>query len=74
MIIEINNTLVNTDNICSARKYLETTDTNFRIIQCYLLYIEHTGGKSTSIYFDSIDGLNVGYLTLKLCETVAKQK
>lgn len=73
MIIEINDTLVNTDNICSARRYPQTSDRNGIIIKCHL-YIEYIGGQNISIGFDSIDDLNVGYLTLKLCETVIKHK
>ena len=73
MIIEINNTLVNTDNICSVKRYYAITDRRGNPIMNYLsprLYITFLNGKSETIIFNNVEDLEAGYQTLKFCETV----
>lgn len=68
MLIEINDILVNTSNICTVKRYnaLSTDKTE--------LIIAFVNGKSEVINFKTIEDLQVAYQTLKLCETVVKLK
>ncbi|WP_094570759.1 hypothetical protein [Mucilaginibacter xinganensis] len=60
MMIEINDTLVNIDNVCSAKRFPNEK----------MLLVKFRDGLSEEIKFKNRDELEVGYQTLRLCETV----
>lgn len=62
MIVEIGDTLVNTDNICSVRKVNDKQ-----------LSIEFIGSAWSIVDFADKQELEVAYQTLKFVETVIKK-
>lgn len=67
MIVEINDTLVNIDNICTAKRCFQDTDNPGRLKPC--IYITFLNGKTESIEFKNDHDMQVGYQTLRLFET-----
>lgn len=76
MMIEINNVIVNTSNICMAAKFYPQNKTNpeHPNIDYPRIAITFVSGHTYNIAFDNIDQMEVGYQTLKLCETVINNK
>lgn len=71
MIVEINDTLVNIDNVCTSKRCYQTDDDTDKLIPSLL--ITFVGGKSEFISFKSVEDMNVGYQTLRLFETVTNK-
>lgn len=71
MIIEINDTLINIDNMCSAKKVYQDTDNPGQLKPC--LYITFLNGKTESIEFKNNEDMQVGYHTIRLFETVTNK-
>lgn len=76
MIVEINDTLVNIDNICTAKRYYQITKTPGQpeMKDYPRIYITFLNGKSETIDFANVEDMEVGYHTLRLTETVIKRK
>lgn len=71
MIVEINDTLVNIANLCSAKKCYQTTDEPGTLKPS--LHISFINGKTEIIEFKSVEDMQVGYQTLRLFETVTSR-
>lgn len=71
MIVEINDTLVNLTNFCTAKKCYQDADAPGRLNPC--LYITFLNGKTESIEFKNDHDMQVGYETIRLFETVANK-
>ena len=75
MIVEINDTLVNLDNVCLAKRYYQITKDpmNPGIMKDKpRLCIEFIGGKSETINFNTTEQLESAYNKIKLIETETK--
>lgn len=68
MIVEINDTLININNVCSAKKCYQTTDEPGRLKPS--LHISFINGKTEIIQFKNNEDMQVGYHTIRLFETV----
>lgn len=71
MIVEINDILINTDSICTAKRCRHTTDDN-ALEYCIEMY--YNTGKTELLVFKSAEARDVGYHTLRLFETVINKK
>lgn len=68
MIVEINDILINTNSICTAKRCRKTTDMSGEIEYC--LELNFTNGKTELLVFKNEEARDIGYQTLRLFETV----
>lgn len=75
MIVEIGDTLVNTDNICSIDKIFKSYSLSrpTKEYDVFWLQISFVNGKIKDISFTDKQSLEVAYQTLKFVETVIKK-
>lgn len=71
MIVEINDTLVNVDNICTVKMHYKITKTpgEPEMKDFPRIFITFLNGKTETITFENAEDMHVGYETMRLFET-----
>jgi len=67
-MVDLNGTLVNVDNICTAKRYYQTTKTPGQPDKkdYFRVYIEFIGGLKKTIEFDETEKMDSQFLDLTL--------